>query len=667
MALKAEIHSNLPDKIRKTSSNFWAMSLIFAVLMLILRGVETFLIFQNHVLPITFRQVAFQSFLADINWILYLLGLLLIVHIILSILSVSLAKWVTEFFLIVALLAQLILIFYFLNTLNPLGKDLLGYNLEDMKTTIQASGQLNLVSILGGCLGIALLILILNLGIKYFNFEIKTSAILTICMYWFLIIFYFLPIKETDNTNELKANIQFNKSNYLAQQVFDYYRYKNEFYFDFYLRSVDDDLLVKKNFIDPNYPFLHTADYPDVLSPFFDSLSRKPDLVFIFVESLGKAYSGKNALLGSFTPYLDSLEKHSLVWTNAISSTGRTFGLLPGIFGGLPFGENGFLEMYADFPNHNSLLSVLETNGYESHFFVGTDKAFDHEDSFLEFQKVKTIDDLHTFDPKYPRISSETGFSWGYNDKELFSNALEKFPQSSENPQIRIFQTITSHNPYRVPNPDEYKEKFDAHLDRVLHASDTERKEYESYKDIYYTILYADDAIRNFITSYKKRPEFENTIFIITGDHRLPEIPMASRLDRFHVPLIIYSPLLSRPTYFKGMTSHFEVTPTLLSFLHGQTDIDLPEEKIWQGQVMDTSQVFRSMIAMPLMRNKNQLADYLNGTYFLSDDQVFVISDGLNIDLVEDQLLKNRLTGEFQEFINKNNYTFQTRKLLPVN
>jgi uncharacterized sulfatase len=73
------------------------------------------------------------------------------------------------------------------------------------------------------------------------------------------------------------------------------------------------------------------------------------------------------------------------------------------------------------------------------------------------------------------------------------------------------------------------------------------------------------------------------------------------------------------------------------------------------------------MIAMPLLRNKNQLADYLNGTYFLSDDQVFVISDGLNIDLVEDQLLKNRLTGEFQEFQNKNNYTYQTRRLLPTN
>jgi uncharacterized sulfatase len=299
----------------------------------------------------------------------------------------------------------------------------------------------------------------------------------------------------------------------------------------------------------------------------------------------------KNLQVG-LTPLLDSLEKHRLVWSNAISCSGRTFTLLPGIFGGLPFGENGFLEMYEVFPNHNSLLSILEQNGYETHLYIGTDKAFDHEDSFLEYQKVKTIDDLHTFDPKYQRITSETGFSWGYNHKELFSNALEKLPKIAENPQIRIFQTITSHNPYKVPNSDYYKTKFDEHLSSVLHALDREGREYESYKDIYYTILYADDAVKDFINSYKKRPDFERTIFIITGDHRLAEIPISSRLDRFHVPMIVYSSLLSRPTYFKGLTSHFEVTPTLLSFLKSQNDIQLPKEKIWQGQVMGTSQVF---------------------------------------------------------------------------
>ncbi len=62
----------------------------------------------------------------------------------------------------------------------------------------------------------------------------------------------------------------------------------------------------------------------------------------------------------------------------------------------------------------------------------------------------------------------------------------------------------------------------------------------------YASILFADDAIKGFINSYTKRADFNNTIFLITGDHRMPEIPMVSKIDRYHVPLLIYSPLLKR-------------------------------------------------------------------------------------------------------------------------
>ena len=178
------------------------------------------------------------------------------------------------------------------------------------------------------------------------------------------------------------------------------------------------------------------------------------------------------------------------------------------------------------------------------------------------------------------------------------------------------------------------------------------------------TVLYLDDAIRLFFEEYKKRPEYANTIFIITGDHRLPEIPMSSRLDRFHVPLIIFSPLLKRAAKFQGVSSHFEITPTLLSFLRKNINLETPENMIWQGQVLDTARTFQSRLSMPLMRNKNQFVEYLSDEYFYSDGQVFLISEGLNIDPVTDPDLLTKLTGELEEFKNKNNYMVQTRKLL---
>lgn len=665
MAQKAEIRSTLPQRVQNILRNFWGMSLIFIGLMLVFRFAETYLVFDNHVLAFSPREIFLNGILEDLGWYFYLLGLLFIIYFFLSLISSKGARILLLISLTIFLIVHLVLVFYFMKTLLPLGKDLFAYNTDDLLLTLSASGQLNTWNLIIGAIAILFILSLLYLGTIIFRFSLTTYSALTAFLFAGLVGLSLYMQANKSAANETQRNVELNKSKYLTEEAFDHLMYGGEYYFDFYLRGSNDDLLVKKDFTNEEYPFLHVNDYPDVLSPFFDSLTQAPDLVFIFVESLGKAYSGKDAYLGSFTPFLDSLEQHSLVWTNALSSTGRTFGLLPGVFGGLPFGEKGFLELYNEFPYHQSLLSVLRENGFETRYFIGADKNFDHVSDFLEYQMPVQLEDEKTFLDGYEKTPSNNGFSWGYPDKALFENGLRKLPETTEKPQVRIFQTQTSHDPYKVPERDYYLQKLQKHLRENLNLNEVKVSEYLSYQEIYMTVLYADDAVKLFIEEYKKRPEFANTIFIITGDHRLPEIPMSSRLDRFHVPLIIYSPLLKRTDYFKGVASHYEITPSLLAMLEKQELIDLPKEVIWQGQVLDTARTFQSLIAMPLMRNKNQLVDYIHGEFFLSDGQVFLVSDGLNIDPVEDGAVLNRLIGEFEEFKNKNSYMVQTRKLLP--
>lgn len=665
MAQKAEIRSTLPFKIHEILRSFWGLALVFILLMSLFRLVEIWLIFNTHVLDFTAQEIIGSSFLQDLEWHFYFLGLLFIIHLLISLISIKLSRILLQVVLMVMLIAHLGLIFYFLKTLLPLGNDLFAYSGSDLYLTVSASGQLNTLNLVLGVFFAAFILGLLYLGFRFFRFSMNTFLVFTGILYLGLLWITFFPIELSQGANETRKNVELNKSSYLSQVAFDYWMYGGEFYFDFYLRGSNDDLLVKKEFTNDEYPFVHKNDYPDVLSPFFDSLQQSPDIVFVFVESLGKAYSGKDAYLGSFTPFLDSLEQHSLVWLNALSSTGRTFGLLPGVFGGLPFGEKGFLELYQEFPYHNSLLSILRDNGYEVRYFIGADKKFDHVADFLEYQKPIQLEDESSFLPGFQKAPSKNGFSWGYSDKELFINGLQKLPKERTAPQVRIFQTQTSHDPYIVPERSYYQQKLRTHLSNTLRLNDSQIQEYLAYQDIYMTVMYADDAVRLFFDQYKKRPEFANTIFIITGDHRLPEVPMASRLDRFHVPLIIYSPLLKRRDYFQGVASHYEITPTLLALLEKQAGVSLPEEVIWQGQVLDTARTFQSLIAMPLMRNKNQLVDYIHGEFFLSDGQVFLVSEGMNIDPVEDPDALNRLTGEFEEFKTKNSYMVQTRKLLP--
>lgn len=665
MAQKAEIRSTLPFRTQSLLRNFWGISLTFICLMALSRVAETVLVFRDYVLEFSAWEVLFAGLAQDLVWVLYFLGLLFIVYIFLSLISIKLARILIQVITTVLLIIHLGLVMYFNQTLVPLGKDLFGYNYADLARTVTASGQFTAIN-LAALAGFAALIFgLLYVGIRLCNFRLKTLLLFSGVHVSALLLIALWPNSKELDTDETKTNITLNKSRYLSEQTFDELMYGGEFYFDFYLRATNDDLLVKKEFTDDTYPFVHKSNYPDVLSPFFDSLTQAPDIVFLFMESFGKAYSGKDAYLGSFTPFLDSLEQHSLVWTNAVSSTGRTFGLLPGVFGGLPFGEKGFLELYDEFPPHISLLSVLKQNGYEARFFTGTDAKFDNELDFLEYQGVNLIVDESSFPASFEKAPTNSGFSWGYTDKDLFSYGIETLPVTAPSPEVRIFQTLTSHDPYLVPEREVYQQKIRDHLSNYLKLDEEKIREYLTYEDIYMTILYADDAVRLFFEEYKKRPEFANTIFVITGDHRLPEIPMSSRLDRFHVPLMIYSPMLSRRDYFKGVTSHYEITPSLLALLEKQNLVTLPEEVIWQGQVLDTARTFQSLIAMPLMRNKNQLMDYIHGEYFLSDGQVFLVSDNLNIEPIEDINVLNKLTGEFEEFKNKNGYMVQTRKLLP--
>ncbi len=666
MAQKAEIHSSLPIKIQATLKNFWGMSLIFFILMVSFRLIELKLVFDAHVLPFKLDEVLIFSLLDDFSWYLYFVGLLLILHSIFTIFSVLIAKWFSQLIFALALVIQMALTFYFSKTLIPLGKDLFAYSSGDLILTLEASGQLNNTNLLLIGVFFFVLLFLLQLGIWVMRLPLKGYFYISGFCYVFLLALLVNPLLNPPYSDETKQNIKLNKSSYLAFQTFDYFMFTNEYYFDFYLRSANEGLTVKKEYFDSSHPFAFKATYPDVLGPYFDSLEKAPDIVFVLVESMGKAYSGTDAYLGSFTPFLDSLEQHSLVWLNNISSTGRTFGILPGIFSGLPYGEKGFLELYQDFPKHESLLSVLKQNDYEVRYFIGADRNFDHQGNFLDYQKVDQLVDILGFDPKYEKAPSNTGFSWGYSDKELFRNGLEKLPANSTRPQLRIFQTQTSHDPYIVPERTVYQAKLRNHLSTKLDLNESQIGDYLAYEDIYMTLLYADDAVKEFINAYSKRPEFENTIFIITGDHRLPEIPMSSRLDRFHVPLIIYSPLLERTAYFRGMSSHFEVTPSILAFLRENVGLEMPEIAAWQGQVLDTARLFQAKLSMPLMRNKNQLLEYVDGEFFLSEGQLFKISDNLVIDPITDGDLTNKLTGQFEDFKNKNNYVVQTRKLLPV-
>ncbi|NBX65065.1 MAG: hypothetical protein EBT66_09010 [Bacteroidetes bacterium] len=115
--------------------------------------------------------------------------------------------------------------------------------------------------------------------------------------------------------------------------------------------------------------------------------------------------------------------------------------------------------------------------------------------------------------------------------------------------------TLSSHHPYTIPKP--YQGTLPGDPGTVQH-----------------TIAYTDIALRKFFESAAKKPWFENTVFVITGDHtsHSDKEYFYSQSGHYEVPVLIYSPGVDiRANLINSRSSSQEITnntpnaPTALS------------------------------------------------------------------------------------------------------
>ncbi|MFA5804304.1 MAG: LTA synthase family protein [Melioribacteraceae bacterium] len=653
--------NKLIDALKYFASSSLAVLLVF----FLIRGYEILFVWNNIIKRGIQKNLLFVSFLSETTIFFEIAALLGIVFIILYLIHRKTSKIVLNTSLTLTTVIYLLLDLYFTKTSIPLGSDLFGYSMFEINQTVTSAGGLN---------PIYFVLLVLFIGIVsgvIFLFQ-KIRFNLTVIKFYCTLIAFSL-IFGTELTPQ-PQNYSNTSEYYLAINKLDFFTTKTYTYFfekelelpvsNYYIDSGEGEEVFFK-YTDSNYPFLHEENTKNVLANFFNSGEKRPNLVFIITESLGRGYSGENAYMGSFTPFLDSLAKQSLYWENCLSTGGRTFAALPSIFGSLPFGKRGFLELNENQPAHFSLIKYLRKSGYKANFYYGGDARFDDMDRFLRKQNTDLIIDQNNFGTGYKRMpSSGSGFSWGYGDRDLLERSFKVINSGKQENQLNIFLTLSMHSPFIVDNQDRYRKQFDE-IYSDLNLDPDVMKSIKSYKDILSTVLYTDDAFRYFFNEFKKREDFKNTIFIITGDHRMPEIPITTQVDRFHVPLIIYSPMLKRTAKFSSVSSHFDITPTLLAFLADQYKMEKISLSTFIGSGLDTAKQFRNIHRYPLMRNKNELIDYLYGEYFYSDKTLYKVLKDLGIVALDNKTMENKIENEFADYRRRNNYMLQTKKLIP--
>jgi len=374
-------------------------------------------------------------------------------------------------------------------------------------------------------------------------------------------------------------------------------------------------------FKETEFPFLHKATYKDVLSPFFNLKNTPPNLVFIIVEGLGNDVVCSDIQI---MPFLDSLSKESLSWEYCLSVAPRTFGVLPSLFGSAPLGEAGFMSLSPASPEHHALPKILKKNGYTNHFFYGGWIGFDNMASYLEINNINYFKN-NDWDQD---IKNETiGVEWGFEDHLTYMQAHRKLERVKSSPRLDLYLSLTTHQPWDYPKSSYFQDILKEKVTQNNDLSEQQKKKLLNSSTIYGCFAYADWAIQQLFEGYKKRNDFDNTIFIITGDHSFS----ASQFEgysNYHVPLIIYSPMLKSSRKMKGVVSHRDIPPTLISLLKNNFNIETPSEVAWLNTALDTSLTFRANTFSPLQTINHSIGGILYKNYMLCEGILEELTDG---------------------------------------
>ncbi len=560
-------------------------------------------------------------------------------------------------------MAQFGLTGYFLITRVPLGADLFRYSWSEIKTSAAGGYHPEPVLVLTEVVALALIWLVLRWRIghrEHLPSSRATAATLTLSVALFFLAPHELPLAaETEYVHDLRLSklAAFLDSNRgaLAADLFSGPPTGNSG------KGIGrGGPILGFRYLDPHYPFLHAEQTPDVLgAEFAGSRNVPPNFVFLIVEGLGRSFSGTGATLGSFTPFLDSLAAHSLYFENFLSGQGRTFAVLPTIFGSLPYGKEGFSALGNRMPDQPTLLSILKEQGYRTRFFCGWDPNFDNETGFLQRQLVDEIYGVHDFGRNPPPQSY-----WGFEDNDLVSFVLAHEAHAISKPFVDIIQTITMHTPYWFQGQKHYYPQLERRLDELGIPAD-QRSRYRNQRAIYTSILYTDDALRRYFHEAAKQPWFRNTIFLITGDHRLPEIPEGEWIDRYHVPLIVYSPMLTKPRRVKAISSQFDIAPSVLAFLSKNYGLNSPPRVTWVGSGLDLGMTFRDVHEIPLMQTKATFNSFVHGLWAVSRNALYRLHDGMDAEPAQNPAMLTEVEARFRAFRAANDEFLRTDRLMP--
>ncbi|NBX17588.1 MAG: LTA synthase family protein [Proteobacteria bacterium] len=299
--------------------------------------------------------------------------------------------------------------------------------------------------------------------------------------------------------------------------------------------------LLSKNGLqkDPSMPLLRH---------FPDRKIKKHNVVLILVESMTGVFTRDGGSTQDYTPNLNALAAEGLVFPKFVASGFRTTSGLFSALTGMP-DSIGVPMMRRPELNRSfaSLSRLLKEQGYRNYFVHGGLLDFDNLQQMLQIEEFDNI-------AGKAELEYTGGFkrTWGYADEYGYRHALKMITETgTSDPFFLYMLTVSSQGPYEIPEG------------RIPNSANPNLTDEQKYLN---SIRYADASLGEFIASFKKLPQFQNTIFVVTGDHT----HHGNSLDPWgnqHVPLVIYAPSIVPKGRSDAAGTHADIVPTLADIL----------------------------------------------------------------------------------------------------
>lgn len=287
------------------------------------------------------------------------------------------------------------------------------------------------------------------------------------------------------------------------------------------------------------------------------------NVVLISLESTQNFVMDRKLHGKEITPFLNDLADDSFYFKNFYHNTaqGKTSDsefLLDNSMYGLPRGAVFTTNAGNEF---NATPEILKKEGYTPATFHGNHDTFWNRDVMYKSLGYERFFSKEEYD-----VTEENSVNYGLKDIPFFEQSMPMIKELDK-PYYAKFITLTHHYPFILDKEEE----------KMIKPAETGDGTVDRY---FQTMRYQDEAVKKFFNMMKEQGEYEDTIFVMYGDHYGisdnhnramseilgKEIRPFEEMQLQKVPLIIHIPGMEGKE-METVGSQVDLKPTILHLL----------------------------------------------------------------------------------------------------